>query len=392
MARRVFGGDDVAHRPSYRGGALTSSAGVEYTVYTDPAATTLANIQTFPGAVAIAGSVITVDDDSLLPRFYGPNDDSDTLYVKAEGSDVVTAIYSRADPSELAADIATKVSKATTTAGTEISDGDDHPVKFRTPSGANWSLSTQTSVTDPLDHVFRFTYNYDLSQADRREIDDVAIRIGFESNFQGAFELNVDLTPANGSLILQAATRPFAYTFDWDGTSTLTYKGTLIVQALDAAQEYVARFRDYTGAPDKASLSRTGGLVVQSVSLGSAAGPTWQAAGSVMLTNQTLQAAGGFVASGAGSILLRGLRVHGDDASNTLYNEAAGLGLSTGLTTTAGHVSLNPGLLTVVRTENVSGTRRLGFFGTTPVAKPTGVAVDAAGIHAALVTLGLIAA
>lgn len=33
-----------------------------------------------------------------------------------------------------------------------------------------------------------------------------------------------------------------------------------------------------------------------------------------------------------------------------------------------------------------------GFFGVSPVAKPTGVAVSAAGIHAALVTLGLIAA
>lgn len=37
-------------------------------------------------------------------------------------------------------------------------------------------------------------------------------------------------------------------------------------------------------------------------------------------------------------------------------------------------------------------TTGLGFFGTTPIAKPTGVAVDAAGIHAALVSLGLIAA
>ncbi len=35
---------------------------------------------------------------------------------------------------------------------------------------------------------------------------------------------------------------------------------------------------------------------------------------------------------------------------------------------------------------------KLGFFGQAPVAKPTGVAVSAAGIHAALVTLGLIAA
>jgi len=35
---------------------------------------------------------------------------------------------------------------------------------------------------------------------------------------------------------------------------------------------------------------------------------------------------------------------------------------------------------------------KAGFFGTNPVTKPTGVAVTAAGIHAALVTLGLIAA
>lgn len=33
----------------------------------------------------------------------------------------------------------------------------------------------------------------------------------------------------------------------------------------------------------------------------------------------------------------------------------------------------------------------VGFFGTTPQSKPTSVAVDASGIHAALVTLGLIA-
>ena len=35
---------------------------------------------------------------------------------------------------------------------------------------------------------------------------------------------------------------------------------------------------------------------------------------------------------------------------------------------------------------------KIGFFNATPVAKPTGVAVDAASIHAALVSLGLISA
>ena len=37
-------------------------------------------------------------------------------------------------------------------------------------------------------------------------------------------------------------------------------------------------------------------------------------------------------------------------------------------------------------------TGNVGFYGTTPIAKQTGVAIDAAGIHAALVALGLIAA
>jgi hypothetical protein len=39
-----------------------------------------------------------------------------------------------------------------------------------------------------------------------------------------------------------------------------------------------------------------------------------------------------------------------------------------------------------------NATAVIGFYGTTPIAKPTGVAVTAAGVHAALVSLGLIAA
>ena len=40
----------------------------------------------------------------------------------------------------------------------------------------------------------------------------------------------------------------------------------------------------------------------------------------------------------------------------------------------------------------VSTGAKLGFYGATPVALQTGVAVTAAGIHAALVNLGLITA
>ena len=39
-----------------------------------------------------------------------------------------------------------------------------------------------------------------------------------------------------------------------------------------------------------------------------------------------------------------------------------------------------------------STTETLGFYGATGVAKQTGVAVSAAGVHAALVALGLISA
>lgn len=39
-----------------------------------------------------------------------------------------------------------------------------------------------------------------------------------------------------------------------------------------------------------------------------------------------------------------------------------------------------------------TSTETLGFYGATGVAKQTGVAVSAAGVHAALVALGLISA
>lgn len=39
-----------------------------------------------------------------------------------------------------------------------------------------------------------------------------------------------------------------------------------------------------------------------------------------------------------------------------------------------------------------ASSEKIGFYGATPIVRPSGVAVDAAGIHAALVSLGLIAA
>jgi streptogramin lyase len=56
----------------------------------------------------------------------------------------------------------------------------------------------------------------------------------------------------------------------------------------------------------------------------------------------------------------------------------------------AGNILLTETGTAAVRLGATGGS--LGFYGTTPIALQTGVAVSAAGIHAALVALGLITA
>jgi len=58
---------------------------------------------------------------------------------------------------------------------------------------------------------------------------------------------------------------------------------------------------------------------------------------------------------------------------------------------TPGGLILNGGTTAGIKIGTLT-TQKVGFFGTTPIAKPTGVAVTSAGIHAALVSLGIIAA
>lgn len=63
--------------------------------------------------------------------------------------------------------------------------------------------------------------------------------------------------------------------------------------------------------------------------------------------------------------------------------------------TLAGLVDATTGVARALGSEvSTLGVRpgKLGFFATAPIVKPTGVSVDAAGIHAALVSLGLISA
>ncbi len=87
MARAV--GPDEGTRSVYTivGGTWRSAAGLTATVYTDEAATTLANILTYPGGSAISGSQITVDSTSRLPLIQYP-DGVDVVYVSVAGGPV----------------------------------------------------------------------------------------------------------------------------------------------------------------------------------------------------------------------------------------------------------------------------------------------------------------
>jgi hypothetical protein len=128
-----------------------------------------------------------------------------------------------------------------------------------------------------------------------------------------------------------------------------------------------------------------------------------------------LQAQGGFanageairiVGSGAGSSVANGLvfRVSGgiQPISGALIKVVGALSAATGLDLSQGTFSgaaivLGDGhnlqLGTTTGTKIGTGTtQKIGFYNATPVAKQTGVAVTAAGIHAALVSLGLIGA
>lgn len=80
------------------------------------------------------------------------------------------------------------------------------------------------------------------------------------------------------------------------------------------------------------------------------------------------------------------------------YSGAAGQWWPFSLNVTGSHLKIQSGgLASVIGTPGTLSTLidftngKMGFFGASAIAKPTGVTVDAAGIHAALVSLGLIA-
>jgi hypothetical protein len=85
------------------------------------------------------------------------------------------------------------------------------------------------------------------------------------------------------------------------------------------------------------------------------------------------------------------LSLEGDDG---IFLDASGGsgGDITLFTPSDGVVSIQPNGEIGMEIGIVTGDAAIGFYGATPVAKQTGVAVTAEGIHAALVALGLIGA
>ncbi len=94
---------------------------------------------------------------------------------------------------------------------------------------------------------------------------------------------------------------------------------------------------------------------------------------------QSAGAVNNFTMINAATGLAPRIIVGGGDPNITMEIESKG----------AGEIRLQPGNVDAIRLSETPG---LGFFGTAPVGRPTGVAVTDAAIHAALVTLGLITA
>lgn len=108
MARLV--GPDEGSRSVYSIVADTwrSAGGLDATIYADAGGTTLADIRTHPGGVAISGSTVRVDSLSRLPLFQYP-DGAGTVYVRISGGPILPVT---ASTSERTTDLETRVTSA----------------------------------------------------------------------------------------------------------------------------------------------------------------------------------------------------------------------------------------------------------------------------------------
>ena len=190
---------------------------------------------------AAAGTIKSI---AATPPPYAPIWAPATAYelgeqVVSPNNDIVSANVAHTSSTAYATDTAKWTLSSTydriavDSAGAVVSTDDLHPKIWQTPGGGNWHIDTQTA-SDPEDHLFRRVYNYDMTAADTRRVDDVAVREALESNYFGSFEWDLDLTPKNGGtpLALQAGFRPWYYTYAWaTGASRLAFKGKIFAQS-----------------------------------------------------------------------------------------------------------------------------------------------------------------
>jgi hypothetical protein len=99
VARQPFGGTgaDLVYNPGGGpGDSLASVAGLQVKIYTDATALTPANITTV-GGTPISNSTLTVDSNSQLPSFLGPDTTGGAevyiLYVRAVTGGAIFKIY-----------------------------------------------------------------------------------------------------------------------------------------------------------------------------------------------------------------------------------------------------------------------------------------------------------
>lgn len=178
-------------------------------------------------------------------------------------------------------------------------------------------------------------------------------------------------------------------------SSTTNDAGTVIINSGNAPG--IGRGGDASFAAGNSSAGDSG---VVTISAGSATG-----AG---LGGDILLLAGGSGTGAGGIIDLNG----GDGGTSGGYISITAGGVSSSYAGNGGDITIESGVALgsgsngsitislagisaiVIQPANATTTSpvKIGFFGATPVVKPTGVAVTAAAIHAALVSLGLIAA
>lgn len=230
--------------------------------------------------------------------------------------------------------------------------------------------------------------------------DGTTTDISYSASFRAEFyptavpDQVTQFAPEVSGLVSEAvwggdAQTDFAYVYGLSGTASST--GSAPITSLIGV---------FARATPGGNVAGTSGDVEEAVAINASAGPSFGYTGTVTdqiaikifnfqsiatatVTNMTgiyvQPAAGSGTAENVKGIYIGTQANEGTVSSWNFYSEGA-----TSKNYFQGEVELDG-------TLNHDGAA-VGFFGAAPAAKPTGVAVDAAGIHAALVTLGLIGA